>query len=174
VSKPLLAVGLLAVMVVAWSWALLAPGDAPVAAPGPHAVRPALVEVPDVRLGDLSAARASRPVPTDMRNPFLDPLRPAPHAPVAGVAEAPVASGPAAPATPAVPAWPRLALIGLAETRHGGGVVRTAIVAGPRGVTHARPGDVLEGVYRLERIGAAGIDVRLVPEDRVIRLALPP
>ena len=52
--------------------------------------------------------------------------------------------------------------------------MRTAIVSGPRGVMHARPGDVLERVYRLERISADGVELRLVPEDRVIRLSLPP
>jgi hypothetical protein len=41
-------------------------------------------------------------------------------------------------------------------------------------VHHARPGDLLEQVYRLERITASGVDIRLLPEDRVVHLALRP
>jgi hypothetical protein len=52
--------------------------------------------------------------------------------------------------------------------------MRTAVIAGPRGVHHARPGDLLEQVYRLERITASGVDIRLLPEDRVVHLALRP
>ena len=71
-------------------------------------------------------------------------------------------------------AWPRLELIGLAEAREGAGLVRTAIVSGPRGVHHARPGELVEEVYRLERVGAEGADLRLLPEDRLVRLVLRP
>jgi hypothetical protein len=79
-----------------------------------------------------------------------------------------------APAAPTAPVWPRVALIGVAEGREGAALVRTAIVSGPQGVHHARAGDVVEGVYRVERIAADSVDVRLVPEDRVVRLGLRP
>ncbi len=175
-SKPVLAVGLLAAMTGAWYWALLPAVHAPSPGSGPRAATaPAAVEVPEVRLGDLAAQGASRPLPSDARNPFQHVLRPAsapPASTAAHVDHAPAAGG--ATVEAAAPSWPRLELIGLAEARQGGGVVRTAIVAGPRGVMHARPGDVLERVYRLERIGADGVEVRLVPEDRLIRLTLPP
>ena len=176
VSKPVLAVGLLAAMASAWYWALLPAVHPPTPGSGRRAPTvPAAVEVPDVRLRDLAAHGASMPLPGGARNPFQDahPPTPATVASTAGPAEHVPAAGGASVGAPAS-SWPRLELIGLAEARQGGGVVRTAIVAGPRGVMHARPGDVLERVYRLERIGTDGVDVRLVPEDRVIRLALPP
>jgi len=174
VSKSVLAVGLLAAMTGAWYWALLPAVLAPSSSVGPRAATvPAAVEVPEVRLGDLAAHAASRPLPSDARNPFQDAQRPVPAASTAPrVAHAPAPGGASVEAE--APSWPRLALLGLAEARQGGGLVRTAIVAGPRGVMHARPGDVLERVYRLERISADGVEVRLVPEDRVIHLALPP
>jgi hypothetical protein len=75
---------------------------------------------------------------------------------------------------PAAPVWPRLELIGVAEALDGGALVRTAIMSGPHGVHHARAGELLEQVYRVERIGGDGVDVRLLPEDRVLRLALRP
>ena len=102
--------------------------------------------------------------------------RAAPPAP----APTPVDERAAAPRRPSsrqrrrAPAWPRLDLIGLAEAREGGGLVRTAIVSGPHGVHHARAGELLEQVYRVERIGGDGVDVRLLPEDRMLRLALRP
>jgi hypothetical protein len=176
VSKPVLAVGLLVAMAGAWYWALLPAVHAPTPGSGRRvATVPAAVEVPDVRLGDLAAHGASMPLPVGTRNPFQDAHAPTPGTatPTAAPVEPVPAAGGAMAESPA-PSWPRLELIGLAEARQGGALVRTAVVAGPRGVMHARPGDVLERVYRLERIGADGVDVRLVPEDRVIRLALAP
>ena len=75
---------------------------------------------------------------------------------------------------PVVPAWPRVELIGVAEARASSGLVRTAIVSGPHGVHHARPGDVIEQVYRVERIGGDVVELQLLPERRTLRLALRP
>ena len=170
-SKPVLAVVLLATAGGAWYWALLPP----VPRPSPVArvaVRDAATPFPRVRLERLAEARQP-PSAVALRDPF--------RAASAGIAPASaalssVAGSVAAAAvdTSAVPAWPRLELIGLAEAREGAGLVRTAIVSGPRGVHHARPGELVEEVYRLERVGAEGADLRLLPEDRLVRLVLRP
>jgi hypothetical protein len=175
-SKPMLAAGLLAAMAAAWYWALLPPAPLVVSPRPVSSLPPArpLPDVPAVRLADLAAGAEPRPLPADRRNPFASPDR---AAPATSVARAAAVGADAArlvsPGPPASP-WPRVELIGVAESREGGGVLRTAIVSGPHGVYHARAGDLLEQVYRIERIGADGVDVRLLPEDRVLRLALRP
>ncbi len=176
-SKPVLAMGLLAVMAVAWYWALL-----PRASSGSAAsvsVRPTIAttseRVPSVRLDAL----AGRPVPPLGLPAGRNPFRATPG-PAAGVSMDASGAG-AVPRRTAAPdpvaavgqaLWPRLELIGLAEALEGGSLIRTAILSGPRGVLHARPGEVLEGVYRVERIAGDIVDVRLLPEDRVVRLSL--
>lgn len=173
-SKPAVAAGLLVVMAGAWYWALMP--SVPHAALDRSTVRVQATapssRVPAVRLGALADRGDARPSAGTRRNPFgvgsqVDTTtpqstdsRPRPNH-VAAAAEEPKA-----------PQWPRLELIGLAEAREGGAVVRTAIISVPQGVLHASPGDVLAGVYRLERIGADGVDVRLLPEDRVLRVPL--
>jgi Tfp pilus assembly protein PilP len=176
-AKPVLAVGLLATMVGVWYWALQPPAPTvPSRAVGPPAVRARpLVAVPTVHLPDLAVAPASRRAPGVARNPFARGVSVAQSDQAqrrAGV-KAPDAAPRPAPGPP-VPVWPRLDLIGVAEAREGDGLVRTAIVSGPHGVHHVRSGDVVEQVYRIERVGGDGVDVRLLPEDRTLRLALRP
>lgn len=174
VSKPVLAVGLLATMMGAWYWAMQPPTQLVVSrrAVSPSAAARPPGGVPAVRLADL-AAEAERPTPAAGRNPFASGES------VSQGRGAGAGNDAAAPASlvspgPPAPAWPRLELIGVAEARDGTGIVRTAIVSGPHGVHHARAGDLLEQVYRVERIGGDGVDVRLMPEDRMLRLALRP
>ena len=177
-SKPFVAMGLLAAMAGAWYWALMpsAPSVPMKSAATSAVARGATTSVPVVRLDHLAAQDAARPVPDDGRNPFGG--GPGLLA-SAGQSTSPVPTTVALPSSSpvvdaAAPTWPRLELIGVAEGREGGGLVRTAIISGPHGVQHARAGDVLEQVYRVERIGADGVDVRLVPEDRLLRLTLRP
>ncbi|WP_157899485.1 hypothetical protein [Luteitalea pratensis] len=175
-SKPVLAVGLLALMVGAWYWALLPHTQLVVARrlALPVATARSGPDVPAVRLADLAVEAAQRPMPDDGRNPFANGVSTSRGASAgADRGEAAAATPIVAPGAP-VPAWPRLELIGVAEARDGSGLVRTAIVSGPHGVHHARAGEVLEQVYRVERIGGDGVDVRLLPEDRMLRLALRP
>lgn len=172
-SKPVLAVGLLATMAGAWYWAMLPPtplvvsrrtvSHAPAAAP--------LRDVPAVRLADLAVEAASRPTPAERRNPFANvgSVAPAGHSARESVS---TAAQPVSPGPPPAPVWPRLELIGMAEAPVGGRVVRTGILSGPHGVQHVRAGDVVEGVYRVERIDADAIDVRVLPDERVMRLTL--
>ena len=176
-SKPVLAVGLLATMVGVWYWALQPPTPTvPSRSAGQPAVRARpLVTVPTVHLSDLAVESGSRPAPGVARNPFARGVTVAPGDDAhrhAGV-RAREAASTLAPGPP-VPVWPRLDLIGVAEAREGDGLVRTAIVSGPHGVHHVRSGDIVEQVYRIERVGGDGVDVRLLPEDRTLRLALRP
>jgi len=170
-GKPVLAAVLLMTMAGAWTWVLWPAIPTPAATslpPTPGASQP---PVPRVRLERLGRSAAGVDA-----NRLTDPFR-RPHA-GDGSASRP-ALPPASDTAPAVsapepPPWPRLELIGVAESQEGGRAALTAIVSGPAGVLHARPGDVLERVYRVERLDASGIDVRLLPEDRLFRLALRP
>jgi hypothetical protein len=175
-SKPVLAVGLLAGMAGAWYWALLPPltPAAPVRQ-APARTAAAAEAVPAVGLERL----ATRGVPALPSAAGRDPFRGATASMAAPPTTARASSlrsavPVSAPAAPTVPVWPRVELIGVAEGREGAALVRTAIVSGPQGVHHVRAGDVVEGVYRVERIAADSVDVRLVPEDRVVRLGLRP
>ena len=175
-SKPVLAMGLLATMAGAWYWALLPAAPRPVPPGMTRAAVPprVVVAVPAVRLEQLAARQGAHQVPAGARNPFSSSAA-ASTATIAGGSSR--AAGPVVPtpaAAPAAPEWPRLTLIGLAEAREGDGLVRTAVVSGPHGVVHARAGDLIERVYRVERIGGDGVDLQLVPEGRTVRLALRP
>lgn len=177
-AKAALAAGLLLVMAGAWYVALwgrppLGSSSRPASPPvrSPSSTGPAL----DVHLERLTR-RDTPSRPDTMRDPFARRVVEGPAARADGPAASPVR----APGTPAgqvgetVSAWPSLQLIGVAESRDGGAVVRTAILSSAGGVHHARPGELLERVYRVERIGADGVDVRLVPEDRLVHLSLRP
>lgn len=172
-----LAYGVLATLGAVWYWVLAQspPPSVPDLRPAAGRVvasipEPALV----VRLDRLAGAGATRVRPlVQVRDPFrAAPARPALAAAVVRAAPLPDQAARFS-ATPAA-SWPRLALIGVAEAREDGAIVRTAIVSGGRGVHHVRPGDVVEQVYRLERIDDNGVDLRLLPEDRVLRLVLQP
>jgi hypothetical protein len=169
--------GLLATMVGAWYWALLPAAPRPVPPSLTRVTLPqrVVVEVPTVRLEQLAARQGAHEVGAGARNPFSSSSEGSTAVAAAGTsrhADTVMATAPAA--APAAPEWPRLTLIGLAEAREGDGVVRTAVISGPHGVVHARPGDLIERVYRVERIGGDGVDLQLVPEGRTVRLALRP
>lgn len=174
-SKPAAALGLLAVMAGSWYWALTpaspTPGPRRSSGPTPAAARAS--QVPAVRLDALGTRGQQQPTAGAGRNPFgtAAPESGARTPSQSASRVRPIAATAADPAH-APPQWPRLELIGLAEAREGSGLVRTAILSVPQGVLHARPGDVLADVYRLERIGVDAVEVRLLPEDRVVRLPL--
>lgn len=169
-----MAAGLLVAMAGAWYWAFMPSVPAPPVQTGGRAAlsRPASA-VPAVGL-DRLAAHDVRPVPEPGRNPFQSGAAPRVALPVGERSVAPAAGPSSSSGVVAAPTWPRLDLIGVAEAREAGAVVRTAILAGPRGVQHARVGDVVEQVYRVDRIADRSVEVRLLPEQRTLRLALRP
>ena len=173
-SKPVLAVGLLATMAGVWYWGLLPATrlDVPRRPAAAVAVPRPLAAVPEVHLSNLAAESGFRPRPAQGRNPFTNGVATS-RAGGTDIASRAAAASMTVPGPP-MPTWPRLDLIGVAEARTGGVLVRTAIVSGPHGVYHARAGELLEEVYRVERVDLDAVDVRLVPEDRLLRLALRP
>jgi len=174
-TKPVLAGALLVVAAGAWHFALrpaVAPMPMPTSARAPAAAAArAATAVPTVRLEQLIAPGSLRPAPGASRNPFASTVAGSATRAASGTTTGPA---PLAMETPPAPAWPRVTLIGVAETDEGRGLARTAIVSGPHGVHHARPGDVIEQVYRVERIGADAVDLLLLPEGRTLQLALRP
>jgi hypothetical protein len=114
---------------------------------------------PDVHLESLQQAR---PKPGDVdRNLFRFKSRPAPP-PVSG----PVTPRPAEPPPPPMPAGQPpppstppipFKFIGVLEVP--GQSQRVAILSDPRGVYHGREGDIIEGRYRILKIGVESVEM---------------
>ena len=112
---------------------------------------------------DLQALNAERPAPQDNdRNPFrFKPKAPPPPGPMskgiaADLTEAATPIGPIGP--PAPPPIP-LKFIGLLSSKDDSKVGRLAILTDGRGVYYGREGDVIEGRYRILKIGVESIDL---------------
>jgi hypothetical protein len=103
---------------------------------------------------DLTALKAPRTEPGDtLRNPFRFKPKPAPAPPPVQTTAAPQHEQPAGPPPP-----PRITLkfIGIAEGKLPG---RVAILRDERGVYYGHEGDIIEGRYRILRIGVESIDL---------------
>ena len=99
---------------------------------------------------DLQALQAERPEPTDStRDPFRFTPKPAPPPPPEFPTRptAPVQTGPVEPPPP-----PRILLkfIGIVESARSG---RVAVLSDARGVYQGREGEMIEGRYRILKIG---------------------
>lgn len=172
-ARGLLAAALLLTMGVAWWWALSTTVFGPVpAGAGPTAARPlaGADDTPQVRLDRL---RRVGPLPDDRggRDPFGG------AAGWAGAGEpsgADAAEGLDAVALPVAtaPALPRLELIGVGALTEDGAERRVAIFAGDRGIAHGKAGDVVAQIYRVERVGADAVDLRLLSDGRLLTLRL--
>jgi hypothetical protein len=117
----------------------------------------ASLQTPDVRLAALSQERIK---PSDAaRNLFRFKAKaaPPPVAPV-GASAAPVV----APGTPAAPVLAPIPLkfIGVVVTTEKAQTF--AVLRDDRGVYHGREGDIIEGRYRILKIGAESIDLAYV------------
>ena len=158
--------GLLVVVLAAALWFQFGRGTEPAgaAATAPGPVRgqtpaggvQAPLAVPEVRL---SALRTGADDPVDIgRNPFRLQPKPAPP-PVLS----PAARQAAVPETPAVPPPPPppppipLVLIGLVDAPGAGGKI--AVLSDKRDVFYGREGDIIDGRYRIVRIGAESVDM---------------
>ncbi len=167
-----LALGSIAILVLAIALWIVRPAQP--AASSSHASTPASQAVPAAATGgqgdqvktvNLEALSAERPEPeASVRNPFRFKTRPvAPPTPVPippPVTAKPtqpgdVATGPSQPPPP-----PRITLkyIGeVADPAKPGGKV--AILADSRGVYYGREGEVIEGRYRIVKIGVESVDL---------------
>lgn len=127
-------------------------------------------DLDDVR-ARLRARRSEAPRP---RAPERNPFEFAPAAPVrlAGGAARGAAPAPAQVMPPTVPPPPQLTLSGVAETRQGDQVVRTAIISGMGQLFFAKPGDRLANTFMVSIVGPDIVELREVVTGRVIRLTL--
>lgn len=172
-SKPLLAATLLIVMAGAWAWALWPRVPAPAGPPRAADAAVTATHVPMVQLARLG--RGGPGIAADVEaDPFRHRPGVVPRGPGTALRPGADAADVLPPSAPDPPRWPRLELIGVAEGQERGQPVRTAILSGATGVLHARADDVVEQVYRVERIAPDGVEVRLIPEDRILRLELRP
>lgn len=141
--------------------------DVPAAAPavpsntGTAAAPPVRgVDVVDVQLDVLKGTRAEATEPE--RNPFRFQAKAAPPAPPrpprVAVAPPPVVTGPPVPQGPPPPPPIALRFIGLVDAPSQGG--RVAILSDGRGnVFYGKEGDIIEGRYRLVRVGPDAADL---------------
>jgi hypothetical protein len=158
----LIGLGAIAVGLVVWT--LQGQGQAPaapVATPTPPPSGAPGTGVPvieDVRLDALSASRAE---PShEGRNPFrFEAPRPAAAerqpeaAPAPPVIAAPMPAGP--PPLPPIP----FKFIGIVERM---GTLKVAVLTDGRSVVHGKEGDIIEGQYRILRIGVESIEMAYV------------
>lgn len=134
------------------------PGRAPVVRGGAGAAPPAAVSAPDVRLHALDA---EPPMPDEdtQRDLFRFQTRRAP--PPASGAPRPSGAAPGVdrPAPPPVPSLPPIAMryIGLVEAPEQS--QKIAILSDGRGIYQGREGDIIEGRYRILRIGGESLDM---------------
>lgn len=125
----------------------------PLAANGSAALPPE--QALDVRIEALSAAK---PEPGEAeRNPFRFRPKPPPPAPKPEPAARPVPTNPEPPPGPPPPTPPPpilLKFIGVIEAPRTG---KIAVLKDERGVYHGREGEIIEGRYRIVRIGVESI-----------------
>lgn len=109
----------------------------------------------------LDELRAPRPEPVDgERNPFRFGRRPAPPAPSSGASRPtspPVELAPVAPLPPPGPPPIALKFIGLVEASPQGG--KLAVLSDGRSVFHGYEGAIIDGRYRIVRIGVESIEL---------------
>ena len=108
---------------------------------------------------DLQKLNAPRPEPVDSsRDPFRfkpKPPPPAPPAPPRPVTTQPTTQSVGPPPPPPIP----LKFIGTAEGKTPG---RVAVLSDARGVYYGHEGEIIEGRYRILRIGVESIDLAYV------------
>jgi hypothetical protein len=119
----------------------------------------AQVQAPDVHL---EALEQERPKPGDVdRNLFRfkskPTTQPAPASVTPKAAEPPAPSGPSTPTGPPPPPPIPFKFIGVLEVP--GQSRRVAILSDPRGVYHGREGDIIEGRYRILKIGVESLEM---------------
>jgi hypothetical protein len=163
-SRQVVLVGVLLVLLVVLAYRGLQPGAAtnesgPVRPAPAEAARAQTGALPEVKTAELEKVRPQ--LVDELRNPFV--LRPAPPPPPPPRVTAPVpgANGSASarpdepPPPPPPPPIP-LKFIGIVDAPHG---KRFAVLTDGRAVFHGREGEIVEGRYRVVRIGTEVIEI---------------
>lgn len=166
------AAGLLVAMAGAWWWVLSGPSFRPgtPAAPVVPASLPSSIEMPQVELGRLDGAVATRQAVR--RNPFGGATAVAAGGSGAGGRTPPERVEAATMPSSDAPATPRISLIGMSAQATPAGVERVAVFAGERGVLHARVGDVVADVYRVQRIDEDIVVLVRLADEQTLTLRL--
>ena len=165
--------GVATVVLLIVAWRVLMPAAAPVAATAPPpAARPGGARPPGaaqamvLRPVKLDALTASRELPNEAkRNPFRFQQPPAPPPPPKPIFTPPPPStaGPVVPAVPAGPPPPApipLKFIGVVERANG---VKWAVLSdGKTAPQHGKEGDVIDGRYRIVKIGTESVELTYV------------
>jgi hypothetical protein len=163
--------GVATVVVLVVAWRVLMPAAAPAPAPPaarPRGARPLADAQPIVlRPVKLDALTADREQPNEAkRNPFRfqqPPPPPPPPKPIFTPTPPPGAQGPVMPTAPAGPPPPPpipLKYIGMVERENG---VKCAILSdGKSAPQHGKEGDVIDGRYRIVKIGLESVELTYV------------
>jgi hypothetical protein len=138
-------------------------GTAPTGQPQSPATAPRAVP-PDRAVSDVGLAALEQPVPAPVdsgRNPFRFAAR-APEVTEAadGGAAPPLVLLPTPPVVPQGPPPIPLRFIGLVDAP--GQTARIAVLSDGRNVFHGREGDIIDGRYRIVRIGVESIEMSYV------------
>jgi hypothetical protein len=158
--------GAAVLLVVVAAWSLQRTPASPAGAAGTAAARASAAPGPKIAITevDLKALEVERPEPQDgTRNPFRFKPKPAPPPPSAAIIkkqqQAAAAAQAAAP-PPGPPPPPRIPLkyIGdMTDPKNPG--KRIAILSDARGTYYGRENEVIEGRYRIVRIGVESIEL---------------
>ncbi len=115
----------------------------------------AMGAVPDVKVDDLKAKPAAR---VDIgRNLFRVQPKPVPQPVLSPAARAAAAAAAAMPPPPPPPPPITLRLIGLVDAPGGAGKI--AVLSDGRDVFYGREGEIIDGRYRIVRIGAESVEM---------------
>src|SRR3954471_6127123 len=160
----LVALGVAALaLLVYWTWPSASPGPSPSnQARDPRGRPPAAqTQAPALR-GRLDDLAHARPQPNGAeRNPFRFQPKAPPPPPPSSVRPPPVTTAPPPPVAPPQPVGPPpipLKYFGIVEGRPG----RIAALTDGRDVYHGREGDVIDGRYRIVKIGVESITMEYV------------
>jgi hypothetical protein len=117
---------------------------------------PSAITAPDVHLDALADGKP-KPESAPQRDLFRFKPKPPPPAPAPPVASAPAVSAPSGPPPP--PPLPPIAMrfIGLVESPAQG--QKIAILSDGRGTYQGQEGDIIEGRYRILRIGVESVEM---------------
>jgi hypothetical protein len=158
--------GAAVLLIVVAAWSMQRNTSSPAAAAGASAARASGAPGPKIAITevDLKALETERPEPeSGTRNPFRYKPRPAPPPPSAAIIKKQQQAAEAAQAAlppPGPPPLPRIPLkyIGdMSDPKNAG--KRIAILSDARGTYYGRENDVIEGRYRIVRIGVESIEL---------------